>query len=94
MIFLLAVALPGSAPSQQQGQAARMGTALTRGEVLPLSRILTIARGRVPGEMLEVRLEEQHKRRFYIIEILTPSGRIQEVRLNAQNGCVLAVENE
>lgn len=71
-----------------------MRAAVTRGEVLPLSRILSIARARVPGEMLEVGLEDDHGGLVYKVKILSPSGRVQEVRLDARTGRVLAVEND
>lgn len=75
-------------------EAARIRTAVARGELMPLPRILAIARARVPGEMLEVELEEERGRIAYEVKILTADGRMQEVTIDPRSGRVLGVEDD
>ena len=61
--------------------------ALRRGEVLPLGEILAIAEQHVPGDVIEVELESDRKQALvYEIKILTRTGRVREVRIDARTG--------
>ena len=70
--------------------------ALQRGEALPLVRILAIAQQAVPGDVIEVELERQGKQDVlvYEITILTASGRVREVKIDARTGAVLKIEDD
>ena len=68
--------------------------ALQRGEVLPLARILAIAQQQVPGDVIEVELESKRAALVYEIKVLTESGRVREVKIDARNGTVLSVEDD
>jgi uncharacterized membrane protein YkoI len=68
-------------------------SALKRGEVLPLSRILAIAAERVPGDVIEVELEEEGAL-VYEIKILTDGGRVREIKIDARTGAVIEIEDE
>lgn len=68
--------------------------ALQRGEVLPLARILAIAQEKVPGDVIEVELESKHAALVYEIKVLTQSGRVREVKIDARSGTVLSVEDD
>src|SRR4029453_13202640 len=57
--------------------------ALARGEVLPLPKILAIATQQVPGDVIEVELEDEDGGLVYEIKILTSKGRVREVEINA-----------
>ncbi len=51
-----------------------------RGEVLPLgAKILAIASEQVPGDVIEVELEDEKKALVYEVKILTGTGRVREV---------------
>lgn len=58
--------------------------ALARGEILSMARILSLAREYVPGELLKVELDNKKLR--YKVEILTASGQIRKLELDARNG--------
>lgn len=78
---------------KQSHEAARQ--ALLRKEVLPLSRILAIAAQRVPGEVIEVELEEAGANRLkYDLKILAKSGRVRELELDAKTGATLKLEDD
>jgi uncharacterized membrane protein YkoI len=68
--------------------------ALQRGEVLPLAKILAIANQHVPGDVIEVELEHERKTLVYEIKILTGTGRVREVKIDARTGEVLEIEDD
>lgn len=65
--------------------------AMRRGEILPLARILEIANRHVAGDIIEVEYKGGPK---YEIKILTASGRVREVKLNARTGALLEIEDD
>lgn len=63
--------------------------------LLPLNRILAIARGRVPGEVIEVDLDDDDDDvAEYDIEILTGDGRSIDIKIDARSGKILKVEED
>jgi uncharacterized membrane protein YkoI len=68
--------------------------ALQRGEVLPLVKILAIANKEVPGDVIEVELEDEREALVYEIKILTSTGRVREVKIDARTGAVLKIEDD
>jgi uncharacterized membrane protein YkoI len=68
--------------------------ALQRGEVLPLVKILAIANQEVPGDVIEVELEEEKIGLIYEIKILTSTGRVREVKIDARTGKVVRIEDD
>jgi uncharacterized membrane protein YkoI len=68
--------------------------ALQRGEVLPLMKILAIASKEVPGDVIEVELEDERDALVYEIKILTRTGRVREVKIDARTGAVLKIEDD
>jgi uncharacterized membrane protein YkoI len=68
--------------------------ALQRGEVLPLMKILAIANKEVPGDVIEVELEDEREALVYEIKILTSTGRVREVKIDARTGAVLKIEDD
>jgi uncharacterized membrane protein YkoI len=71
-----------------------MRAALQRGEVLPLPKILAIAQEQVPGDVIEVELESKRGALVYEIKVLTQSGRVREIKIDARNGKVLKIEDD
>ncbi|MBC9033724.1 PepSY domain-containing protein [Sphingomonas sp. JC676] len=76
----------------EEAQAIR--TAVQRGEVIPLPRILALAQARVQGEVLEVELEHEQKRLLYEIKILAGNGRVRELKLDARTGALIKIEDD
>jgi uncharacterized membrane protein YkoI len=68
--------------------------ALRRGDVLPLAKVLAIAVQRVPGDVIKVELEQEKRVLVYEIKVLTQSGRVREVEIDARTGVVLKVEDD
>jgi uncharacterized membrane protein YkoI len=80
--------------SKKQREQDAIREALQRGEALPLVRILAIAQQAVPGDVIEVELERKHDALLYEIKVLTPSGRVREVKVDARTGSVLEIEDD
>jgi uncharacterized membrane protein YkoI len=90
---VLATALSAAAQSADYDHVAAR-EALRRGEVLPLSRVLAIAQGAVPGDVVLVRLIRQDYGWRYRIRILTESGRLRLVRIDAATGRIIEIVDE
>lgn len=61
---------------------------------LPLARILAIAQAEVPGEVIEVDLDEDDGIEIYELSILTSAGRKIEMEIDARTGRILDVEED
>lgn len=94
----LALSLAAAAPAwpgdhkSKDHEAAR--TALAKGRVLPLTRILAIAEQRAPGDVLKVELEDDDGKPVYEVKILGRNGRVRELDIDARTGVVLKIEND
>jgi uncharacterized membrane protein YkoI len=67
--------------------------ALQQGEVLPIARILELVAQHLPGDVIEVQLDENRGRLEYEIRVLTPSGRVRELVLDARTGAFVRFED-
>lgn len=63
-----------------------------QGEILPLEKILAIARSKKNGEVLETELEKKRGRYIYEVEILDVHGQVWELKLDAKTGKVIKIE--
>lgn len=97
LIFSLAL-LATSAPAQTPGpvlddyEMAR--DAVSRGDFLPLDRILDIVGKTHPGRLVELELELDDDRWVYEVEIVTKDGRLVEIDLDAATGTIIGVEED
>jgi len=98
---LAAITLAGTAPDARAGdpdkdarELAAIREAVKNGELLPLPRILELALAKVPGDVVKTKLESEHGRLIYEVKVLTETGRVREVELDARNGEVLKVEDD
>ena len=67
--------------------------ALQRGEILPITRILPLVAQYLPGDVVEVRLDTRRDRLNYEIRVLTSSGRVRKLVLDARTGASVAIED-
>jgi uncharacterized membrane protein YkoI len=96
-LIIVAVAVGASGPVQARDHHNRDNEfargALQRGEVLPVERVLALAHQHIPGDVIGVRLEPHRGGGLtYDIRVLTPSGQIREVVLDARTGGFLKIE--
>ncbi|MGE0530063.1 MAG: PepSY domain-containing protein [Hyphomonadaceae bacterium] len=96
--LLTLVAITGVAMADQgRGRSGDHDDALAAVEArqaLPLTRIFEIAQTAVPGEIIEVELDREGGRLIYEVDILTSTGRLRQVEIDARTGDVLDVEDE
>ncbi|MCG6896772.1 MAG: PepSY domain-containing protein [Thiocapsa sp.] len=85
----------GVRPAHDQDRAR---DALQRGEVRPIAEILQGVSAEVPGEVIEVELEREGHRDgphwVYELKVITASGRLLEILVDAATGRILAVEED
>jgi uncharacterized membrane protein YkoI len=67
---------------------------LERGEILPLAQILTVVQQHVPGDVIEVELERDDGVWKYEVKVLTQSGRVRKLYLDARNATVLKIKDD
>jgi uncharacterized membrane protein YkoI len=68
--------------------------AVARGEVIPLPKILVIAQKAVPGDIIDVELEQKEWGLKYELKILTAAGRVRKVDINARTGKVVKIGDD
>jgi uncharacterized membrane protein YkoI len=78
-----------------EGDHDRARRALQRGEIRPLTAIMQQIQTQLGGEVIEVEFKGQGKGRKHLYEfkILTPSGRISEVLVDAATAEILGRED-
>lgn len=64
------------------------------GEILSLETVLSKVKQRHPGKVLEVELENKKGKTIYEIELLTPEGKVLELKYNAKSGQHISTEEE
>lgn len=95
--FALAAVASAALADRGRGRGGDHDEALAAVEArqaLPLSVIFEIALGVVPGEIIEVELEREDGRLVYEVDVLTSTGRLRQVEIDARTGEVLGVEDE
>jgi uncharacterized membrane protein YkoI len=99
-LLALAAGLAFASPAFAHGDRGRSGDhddalrAVETRQALPLTRIMSIAQEAVPGEIVEIELDNQNDRLIYEVKILARNGRVREVEIDARTGAVLQVEGE
>ena len=68
--------------------------AVARGEVLPLPKILVIAQKAMPGDIIEVELEQKEWGLKYELKILTATGHVRKVDINARTGAIVKIGDD
>jgi len=76
-----------------KGDHDRARQAVQAGQVLPLPTVLERLQREVPGQVLEVELEQERERWIYEIKLLTPAGQLTKVKLDARTAEVLRVRS-
>lgn len=67
---------------------------LRRGKILPLAQILAAAQKRVPGDVIEVELERDDGLWQYKVKVLTPTGQVRKLYLDARNAAVTRIKDD
>ncbi len=68
--------------------------AVEAGEIRPLAEILNIVRGKLPGEVIRVKLERKEGRWVYEFRVVDGKGRLFEVYVAARSGEIERVKEK
>ena len=98
-IFALAVLLGsgvGALADDEQRDHDLARKALLEGRIRPLTEITDVVRSKVPGEILSVQIEvdDQRHRFVYEFDIITPTGKLKEVDIDAATATILNIEED
>jgi len=85
-----AVSLGAIAGGNRDHEGARR--AFQEGKIRSLSDILAELRSQLGGEVIEVELESNGRIYVYEFKVLTPTGRVKEVKVDAATGKVIESE--
>lgn len=91
---LLAGASLAGASALAGGDHEKAMRAVREGRALPLAEILPGIESRIGGRVLEVELERDDGRYFYEFKMVTTSGRLLEVMVDAASGRVIEIEDD
>ncbi|WP_304303198.1 PepSY domain-containing protein [Chromatium okenii] len=104
LIFLIAAMFSASGSADHRARPAGDSAhdharhALERGEVRPIAEILARVAEVVPGEVIGIEFERQHRHErpvwIYEIKVLAADGRRCEVEVDAATGHILNVEDD
>jgi uncharacterized membrane protein YkoI len=68
--------------------------AVEAGEIRPLTEILNGIRGKLPGEVVGVKIEREHGRWFYEFRAIDGRGRLFEIYVDARSGEIERVKEK
>ena len=87
----LAVCLFATGPAAAGGDRRDQDearAAVESGAILPLETILARLKGRLPGEIVNVKLERERGIWLYEFRVVEPQGRVREIAVDAATGAV------
>jgi uncharacterized membrane protein YkoI len=97
LIAALSVFVPASgvlADDDDRDDHEEARALLQRGEILPLAQVLELVRRIEPGDVIEVELDRDDGVWEYQVKVLTPTGRVREVTLDARDGRLIKLEDD
>jgi uncharacterized membrane protein YkoI len=96
VLLVLSATVAAASESGQRGRYDhdRARAALQRSEVLPLAKILELVADQVPGDIVELELEQEHGVWIYEVKLIAPDGRVLEVLVDAATGDLLETERD
>ncbi|KRG70423.1 PepSY domain-containing protein [Pseudoxanthomonas dokdonensis] len=93
-LVLAVTVLPVSVALADKDDHVEARELLRRGEILPLPEILDMAQRHVAGDIIEVELEREDSGWEYKVKVLTSTGRLKKVTLNARNGALIKIKDD
>lgn len=84
LILAVALAVVGTPAFARDHDDARR--AVEAGEIRPLAEIMTAIKGKLPGEVVGVKLEREAGAWAYELRVVDDKGRLFEVHVDAKSG--------
>ena len=85
-LALVAMQMIAASQSYARDHHNRVRDALQHGKVLDIPQVLAITAKLKPGEVVGIELESRHRKLRFRIKVLTPSGDIRKLLIDARNG--------
>ncbi len=86
MLTAAVFAAAGAHADDREHDQDRARRAVERGEIKPLADILSTVRGKLPGEIVGVKIEQEKSRWRYELRVADSKGRLFEVYVDAHSG--------
>jgi uncharacterized membrane protein YkoI len=87
VVAALLVAVPlAQARDHDDRQRDEVRRAVEAGEIRPLADILNLVKGRLPGEVVGVKLEREAGTWSYEFRVVDDKGRVFEIHVDARSG--------
>jgi uncharacterized membrane protein YkoI len=67
---------------------------LAKKEILPLDQVLAKVHAEVPGDVIDVELEEEDKLWIYEFKIIEPTGKVVKINADAKTGAILKTKRK
>lgn len=68
--------------------------AVSRGEILPIERLLERVQAQLPGQVLELEFEREDRRWVYEIKLIDSDGRLLDAYFDAKTGDLMTVDGD
>lgn len=98
LVLLLAVGAVTFVAGSRVGERERRdhpGAVNLQGRlVIELGAAIDKATRLVPGEVLKVEIESEDERYIYEVKVLARNGQVRKVKLDAQNGSLIEIEDD
>jgi uncharacterized membrane protein YkoI len=88
---LFAVPAVGPAGARDHDEARR---AVEAGEIRPLAEILNLVRGKLPGEIVRVKIERENGLWAYEFRVVDSKGRLFEVYVDGRTGEIKRIKEK
>ncbi|MGL3604961.1 PepSY domain-containing protein [Rhizobium sp. G187] len=72
----------------------KLRSAVENGQILSLAEIVKIAVSHTGGQVIDTELDEDDDRLIYELRVLTPSGRVLEVVIDAATGRIVEIDDD
>ncbi len=96
----IALALAPPAKAERRGgrdrddDHERARHAVEKVELKPLAEILEALRGKIPGEVVGIEIEEEHGVWTYELKIVDPAGHLKKLHVEGATGRLIEQKNE
>jgi uncharacterized membrane protein YkoI len=98
LLFMCAFLFSGTGFASAEGDVdddhEEARRAVEKGSARPLAEILDQIQPQLGGKVIGVELEREHERYIYELKVVTPSGELREIYVDAVSGGILKNEEE
>ncbi len=93
-LVLAAIVITPALAGHHEKDHERALRALEKGEVLPLTKILSIVMPEINGEIVETEFEREDGKWIYEIKYISRDGIMMEVEIDAKTGNIIVIKED